>query len=259
MALKNARSDTPGARANLRPGEVKHQRADDLLLMRGDGNRKLAIDLDRWTHDAPPADGASGAPLIRQPDGAVTWDADLAPACEVDGLISVDEPPAGYGVPGFDITGLGDATEGVSGRVWLEPFHLASDRVHLDEIALFCLSGAGTSVRVGIANGVEDIVFESRFELADGLNVIPVGLDLTHGDHTMMIWCGGAIALRTAVGLRRGQGLTFTERTPVFTRREQAAANMGTALYLQGLETTAMTSAVAGEDHALLLKWSLTT
>lgn len=257
MALQNKRSDTPGARANLIPGETAHNRADDALLLRGDGNRKIAVDLERWRKDAAPASGLAGAPLRRTAAG-VEWAADLAPASMVaDGSMPVDQPLGVYGVPGVRVTGAGDALDMTAGKVAVETFRVGADLLEVTAIVFNALSGAGRSVRVGIAaDATGDILFEERFEIVDGLNVVAADLALSPGTYHLMIWAGGSLSLASFAALRADQGLDFDERTPVFTRRRTAIANLGAALSYDGLDLTAETSATPGEDHALLLAFA---
>lgn len=256
MALQNKRSDTPGARANLIPGETAHNRADDALLLRGDGNRKIAVELDRWRRDAAPAEGLHGAPLRRTASG-VEWAADLAPSSVVDGAIPVDRPLGNYAVPGFRITGAGDAADMTSGKVLIETFRVGADQIDISEIAFSILSGEGRSVRVGIAaDATGDILFEERFEVVSGLNSVALDLPLTAGTYHLMLWAGGSISLASFAGVRADQGLSFDERTPVFVRRRIAFANLGTALSYTGVDLIDETSATPGEDHALVLAYA---
>ncbi|UTC29866.1 hypothetical protein BAJUN_02360 [Bajunvirus bajun] len=259
MPLKNARSDTPGARANLLPGEVKHQRADDLLLIRGNGNRKLEIDLERWRSDAAPADGVSGAPLLRSGSG-VSWDASLAPSCEVNGHTTVDAAPAAYGVPGLMITGLGTPLDVQSGRVLVETFYLASDTIHVVDLAINVTENPGPPVRFGLVDSTGEIIFEQRLSnTVLGRNAVAVNMDITYGTYHLMIWCGSSFQMSQVQGVRIEQGMTFDERTPQFLRRRQTASPMGTALAYHGIEFNDVLSATPGEDHAILMSWELTT
>jgi hypothetical protein len=72
MPIKHKHSATSGNRANLTPGEIGHNRPEDVLLIRGN-LQKLEIALADWRTRGVPLEGTIGAPLTHV-GGVLTYD-----------------------------------------------------------------------------------------------------------------------------------------------------------------------------------------
>lgn len=256
MPLLNKRSDTPGARANLIPGEIGHNRADDKLLVRSDG-RKIEVDLDKLRRLAPPASGMVGAPLSPSLT-SVVWSEELMPAGVANGQAQVDAPPEGWGVPGLQPYDVRSAAH-VADDVRIEPFWIASDAVRLNRIAFKVVADFAGAVRIGIF-GADDAVWFDQFiaNTTDGLNEITVDIPLARGLYKAVMWTDDVIEVATIAGYRMNQSFAVDLAAyPIFTRYIAATADMVNGLYVAGLPQTPQVDHEAGEDHAIMLRWTL--
>lgn len=253
MPLQNKRSDTPGNRTNLIPGELAIQRADELLLIRGE-NRKLEIDLDRWRRRAPPAAGQAGAPLIRAGSG-VAWDSSKAPASYTSDGVQVDLPPAGYGLPGLDITAFRISLPMQAQEVTSGAFYVASDQITLTEL-IFCQEAYGTDVvRVGVATAAGDVLFDQEMIPQVGGNRVTVDLSLARGSYQTLLWTAAEREFTGVEGVRAEQGWDyFTSGQPKFTIRHRDILDLSGGLAAPAGEVTRNQP---GEQHAVLAIWSL--
>lgn len=256
MPLLNKRSDTPGNRANLVPGEIGHNRADDKLLIRSDG-RKIEVDLDKLRRLAPAVDGDQGAPLTQGASG-VTWDDDLTPSGVVDGKVLVDAPPASWGIPGMHPEEAGSA-ELDADDVRIEPFYIASDVIIVSHIAVKITGGAGGAVRLGIFDDVDSMWFDGLIDMttADLLS-LPVGITLARGHYKAILWTDSAIEVAAITGFKVNQGFAVNpEGEPIFTRHVLGSADFTNGLIIGGLPTTNETTEAPGVDSTVLLRWTL--
>lgn len=256
MPLNNKRSDTPGNRVNLLPGEIGYNRADDKLLIRGD-MRKVEIDLDRWRRRAPPNTGVLGAPL--SPDGVgVKWNADLAPTSAVNGKIAVDLPPAAYGVPGWIAANSGGAAVLGANAVYTEPFYVASDDITLSQIGCSIISGAADIIRLGIAAEDGTVLLDVLIETpVIGINAQAVGLVLPRGHYHALFYTFAPANVAVISGYRYNQSFEgLSDGTRLFYSRSTGVADMSNGLYFNGLIRSDQTSALPGEDKSVMLRWT---
>lgn len=253
MPLQNKRSDTPGNRTNLIPGELAIQRADELLLIRGE-NRKLEVDLDRWRRRAPPAAGQAGAPLVRSGPG-VAWDATKAPASYTSDGVAVDLPPPGYGLPGLDMTAFRISLPMQAQEVTSGSFYVASDLINLTEL-IFCQESYGTDVvRVGIATEAGEVLFDQEMVPQVGGNRIAINLDLVRGFYQTLLWTAGDREFTGVEGVRAEQGWDyFASGEPKFTIRHRDVLDLSAGLAAPAGEVTRNQP---GEQHAVLMTWTL--
>lgn len=256
MPLLNKRSYTPGARANLIPGEIGINLSDDKLLIRGD-QRKLEIDLDKWRRRAPGKVGSIGSPLSVEADGVV-WADNLAPSGLADGRALVDAPPADWGVLGLYPYAIGTAAM-VADDVRLEPFWVASDSIYLETLGIKVESGSGGALRLGIFDETDSLWFDGLIAASvSGMNVLTPNISLPRGLYKAVVWAGAPVGLTTLAGHRFNQSFAVDiDTSPLFTRFTSSSANMANGLYTGGLFLSDEVSTEAGEDHAIVMHWSL--
>lgn len=275
MPIKNKHSDIAGNRANLTPGEIGHNRAEDVLLIRGN-NQKLEIDLADWRTRGVPLTGAIGAPLTHV-GGVLTYDSGLLSAGQVDGGFFTDEPPGlhSWGVPGFvqdqpdfenDPTpdALLPITVFAINDVRIEDFYVASDQINISHIGCRTIySGAGSAppIRIGIVDSTGVILAEQRYVSAPALIAAYVGpLTLTRGHYSLVTWIGGDLALAQVAGQRLNLSFEFDGTTITAVRGRSANADMSAGLFLDnGLVISDVTSSDVGEDKHLFVRWFLNT
>lgn len=258
MPLKHLHSDTPGARANLIPGQIGHNRADDVLLLRGD-LKKLEVDLDGLRHRAPPKDAPRDAVLVRQGSG-VAWDAGLIPSSVVDGVIAVDAPPPVYGVPGFMPAEPGQTFIFSSNVVLIEPFYVASDQITLTKLAVKFTEALSGTMRLGIASVDPNAVLLDLTVAsgANGLHEEACSLVLPRGRYVALAWVQTSAQLQAVAGYRYNQGYSLDGNgAPLFLRRQLANSDLTAGLDSAGLPVTDLLTGAPGEDKSILMKWTL--
>jgi hypothetical protein len=274
MPFKHKHSATSGARANLTPGEIGHNRPEDVLLIRG-ANQKLEIALADWRTRGVPLEGSIGAPLTHV-GGVLTYDAGLLTAGQVDGGFYTDAPPGlnAWGVPSFvqdqpdfeadpDPAALLPTTAFVANDVRIEDFYVASDQINVSHIGcrtIYSGAGAPPPIRIGIVDADGVIVAEKRYLSAPALIAAYVGpLALTRGRYSLITWIGGALALTRVTGQRLNLSFEYAG-TISAVRGRSASADMTAGLFVDnGLVISDVTSTEIGEDKHLFLRWFLAT
>lgn len=257
MGIKVKSSRTSGRMPNLSPGELGVNIADDTLLLRLDG-RKFAAPLAGLRQGAP-AEGPYGAPVVRTSSGAA-WSGELGPSSVVNGAIDVDAPPpaGAYGVPGAFFAGAGDTLVLPVDGVIVETFYVASDQVHLTELAFAAKSLSTGAVRVGIADASGTILADAMLLTVSELNnQVAVDLMLARGTYFAIFWTAEALTLGSAFAFRPEQGLNFDGGGhPVFVRSQSGSADLSAGLDMSSLSLTQLALATPGEDHAIVMAWS---
>jgi hypothetical protein len=235
MPIKHKHSPTSGNRANLTPGEIGHNRPEDVLLIRGN-LQKLEISLADWRTRGVPLEGPIGAPLTHV-GGVLTYDPTLLTAGQVDGGFFTDEPPGlnAWGVPGFvqvqpdfendiDPDSLLPKTTFAQNDVRIEDFYVASDEINISHIGcrtIYTGAGSPPPIRVGLVNAAGVILAEKRYLSAPSLIAAYVGpLTLTRGTYSLVAWIGGALDLVRVSGERLN--LSFEYDGHVHLRRTRA-------------------------------------
>lgn len=252
MPLQNKRSDTPGARTNLIPGEIAVQRADERLILRAEG-RRVEVDVDLWARRAVPAVGSPGAPLQRHQDGVV-WAQDLVPVSMVAGLIQVDLPPAGYAVPGLDVASIAGSITLEAGEVIAEPFYVASDAFTLTALMVSVRDYGASTLRIGIATAAGEVLIDESLMQEIGGNVVEVDQALEPGLYYALLWASEEVTVDAVEGYRAEQGWSFyTSGEPRFVIRLRDLQDLSAGLVLPAGEVT---RAQPGEPHAVLMQWS---
>ncbi len=261
MPLKNKRSDTPGNRANLIPGEIGHNRADDMLLIRGD-LKKLEVDLDAWRRLAPPKEGVNGG-LLRLDGSDLVWDTDIAPAAVVNGLISVDEPPENLGVPGVKFFDAADAFPFSTNISVIESFYVASDSINLTTLGVYFTVALVGQMRIGVARVGED---DMRCEVVVpsgtiGAEIRGVSATLERGHYIAMAWVETSATIKSLTGLRFHQGFEPDpgDGTPLFLKRRTCNLPMNAGLIPNDLPTTPLYTDTPGVHRSIFMKWALPT
>jgi len=253
MAIKNPRSDTPGKRPNLVPGQLALNRADDRLFFRYDGKVR-GIDLEDLRTRTAPGGGPEGAPLVMT-DGQLTWDTSLVPSSVVDGRVDVDFPTEDvYGVPGFIPTEVSNLVLGED-DVRAERFYVASDSIRVRRMAFNALGMGFTSARMGIArlNGTV-LVDEIVLAPAAGANEVEVDVTLARGEYQVLFWSAGSLTVTEVFGFRSCQGFDLVAGDPVFTQAQEGSADLSAALVVPSLSP--VDAAVPGERKVVMLGWT---
>jgi hypothetical protein len=275
MPIKHKHSPTSGNRANLTPGEIGHNRPEDVLLIRGN-LQKLAISLADWRTRGVPLEGTIGAPLTHV-GGVLTYDPTLLTAGQVDGGFFTDEPPGlnAWGVPGFvqvqpdfendiDPDSLLPKTTFAPNDVRIEDFYVASDEINISHIGcrtIYTGAGSPPPIRVGLVNAAGVILAEKRYLSAPSLIAAYVGpLTLTRGTYSLVVWIGGALDLVRVSGERLNLSFEFNGTSISAVRGRAASADMNAGLFVDnGLVITDVTSTEVGEDKHLFVRWFLDT
>jgi hypothetical protein len=274
MPIKNKHSDLAGHRANLTPGEVGHNRQDDLLLIRGD-ERKLEIPLADWRDHlkSVPLDGIVGSPLTHL-NGVLVWNPDLLAVGQMGGGYYVDASPGldGWGVPGF-IQDMADFRAGApvdqqrtrfaANDVSIEDFYIASESIDLTfmGLRLFQVGASLPKVRIGIVDAATGVpIVERLLNPPSTSNSLPIGgVTLPRGWYHLMVWAGGDVDVARFSGTR--YNLSFdvdVNGAFVGQQRSYAQADMSAGLFVDnGLAITPVTSHTVGEDKHGLLRWLL--
>lgn len=277
MPIQHKHSPIHGNRANLTPGEIGHNRAEDVLLIRGN-NQKLEIKLSDWRTRGVPLDGEIGAPLTHV-GGALTYDGGLLSAGQVDGGFYTDEPPGlhAWGVPGFvqaqadfeadpNADALLPLRDVVANDVLIEDFYVASDKINVSHLGCRTVyNGADPAppIRIGLADANGVILTERRFPNAPALVSAYVGpLTLTRGRYSLILWSGGPLSIVQVTGQRLNLSfdLDVDGHTLIAARGRSASADMSAGLYLDnGLVIGSVMGFAVGEDRHLFMRWALVT
>lgn len=253
MALQNQHSHTTGSVPNLMPGQIAVNLKDKVIWLRAAGT-KVAVDLDAWRTRGIPGLGANGAPLRRVSTG-VSFDANLAPSCVVDGAVSVDPP--GWGVPGLLPSSIGTPITVPANSNLIEPFYVASDVLSVTALMFKTTTPPAGAIRVGICDASGDVVVDHLVTVpALGVNTLSATADLSRGAYALVIWTEAEITLEQVFGYRPEQGWSEDgDGVPSFVSRTfgvQTDMSAGISVVSIG---DVITSATPGEMHSGVIQW----
>jgi hypothetical protein len=263
MPIKHKHSQQAGHRANLTPGEVGHNRVEDVLLIRGD-ERKLEIPLADWRNGGVPLDGVVGAPLTHE-SGVLVWNPDLLAQGQMGGGFYTDASPGldAWGVPGF-IQDMADFRLGApssqqrtsfsANDVSIEDFYVASESVALSHMGLklFQVGGVWPKVRIGVVDATNVVITEKLLNPPASVNSIAIpGISLTRGWYSMVVWAGGPVDVAVFTGTRYNLSFDFDNTDQIIgARRRSASADMSAGIFVDnGLVISPVNTHVVGEDH----------
>lgn len=271
MPIKHKHSETPGNRANLTPGEIGHNRNEDVLLIRGE-DRKLEIDLFDWRHRSLPPGGTLGSPLSRDAGGELVWDAAQLPVGQIGGGFYTDggQGGIGWGVPGwFSMQNYSNfypgsitATNLQPGYLWIEDFYVASDKIIVTHLGsrMVWPDSQRPKMRIGLADENGIILADKRNDAVpnnwtEAINPVT----LTRGKYSLLIYNDGPVSAPpiNLPGSRYNQGFEFSGTTVTFLKRRFASGvSMLSGLYLNnGLVVQEERDTDAGETKAVFMRW----
>lgn len=258
MALLNKRSTTAGAIPNLVSGELAHNITDDILFLRYEGYR-TALRLAQLRNRSTPDSGQTGAPLTLVGDG-VTFAPELAPYSLVGGSIDVDAPTgnAAWAIPGEHITGAGASTSIDAGVARVERFHIASDQIRIQELAIRLAAAVTGTLRVGLVQTNGSLRWEQALtNPAAGLHAFVPGQTLSKGFHSVVLWCNAAVSLKAVSTAAQDRAFDILSGSLVFsTDVEEAAADFSAGIDMSLVQPGALTRSDPLTEKTAVMKWT---